>query len=209
MPEHTATAHTEHAPHYDPEACRMGMWLFLFTEVLLFGTLFIGFAVYLYEYRHAFHVCSGELDLALGAVNTVILLTSSLTVVLAIAALERARKGLAVGLLLLTVACATAFLGIKYLEWSSKFAHHLYPGSPVFADREPGDAIFYGFYFTMTGFHAFHVVVGMIVILTAAGFILAGKISRERSVFLENTGLYWHLVDIIWIYLFPLFYLLG
>jgi cytochrome c oxidase subunit 3 len=197
-----------HAAHDDPQASRIGMWLFLFTEVLLFGTLFIAYAVYLFTFRAAFHHCSHELDLALGATNTAVLLTSSLTAALAIAALARGRPRLCVGLLGATVACAAAFLTIKYFEWSGKFHHDIYPGSPVFADREQGDAIFYGLYFVMTGFHALHVIVGVVLIAVAAALVLRGRIRQERPTLLENAGLYWHLVDIIWIYLFPLFYLI-
>jgi cytochrome c oxidase subunit III len=208
MAEQADRAPSEQHSHHDPVAGRIGMWLFLFTEVLLFGTLFIAYAVYLNEYRPAFSSCSRELHLALGATNTVILLTSSLFVALAIAALARGRTRLSVGLLALTVACAAAFLVIKYFEWTEKFHHGIYPGSRIFEDRAQGDAMFYSLYFVMTGLHALHVLVGMAVIAVVGCLVVAGKIHRERSIVLENTGLYWHLVDIIWIYLFPVFYLI-
>ena len=185
------------------------MWLFLFTELLLFGTLFILYAVYLSMYKRAFTLGSGELDLLYGAINTAILLTSSLSVALAIAAMERARKGAAVTLLVVTVLFAGAFLVIKYLEWSYKIEHQIYPGSEHVAEMGMGFSIFYALYFTMTGFHALHVMIGMVVLLVAAGMIQSGSISAKRLSFLENAGLYWHLVDVVWIFLFPLFYLIG
>ena len=118
-----------HAGHYDPTAAKIGMWLFLFTEVLLFGTLFIVFAVYLNKYRFDFQVGSEHLDRPLGAINTVILLTSSLTMALAVAALARANKRLALGLLLATILCALTFLVVKSFEWGAKFSQDLYPKS--------------------------------------------------------------------------------
>ena len=208
MAEPAAGASSEHGGHRDPVASQIGMWLFLFTEVLLFGTLFIAYAVYLNEYRAAFSSCSRELHLALGAANTVILLTSSLFVALAIAALARDRTAPSVGLLGLTVACAAAFLAIKYFEWSDNFHHGLYPGSRIFEDRAQGDAMFYNLYYLMTGLHALHVLVGMAAIAVVGCLVAARKIRRERSIVLVNAGLYWHLVDVVWIYLFPVFYLI-
>lgn len=208
MAELQLGARAAHGGHHDPVAGKIGMWLFLFTEVLLFGTLFIAYAVYLNEYRAAFSSCSRELHLALGATNTVILLTSSLFVALAIAALAQGRTALSVSWLALTLACAAAFLVIKYFEWSEKIHHGIYPGARALEDRPPGDALFYSLYYVMTGLHALHVLVGLAVIAAVAGLVIAGKIRGERSIVLVNTGLYWHLVDVVWIYLFPVFYLI-
>jgi cytochrome c oxidase subunit 3 len=195
--------------HYDPIAAKIGMWLFLFTEVLLFGALFIIFAVYLHDFTWQFRLGSTELNIPIGAANTVILLTSSLTMALAIAALQQDKKRLAVRFMDATVALACAFLVIKAFEWGGKFEHGLYPGSARLHDLSKGENVFYGLYFTMTGLHALHVLVGVFVILFARKRVNQDRITPDRPLFLENTGLYWHLVDLVWIYLFPLFYLIG
>ncbi|MEW6074031.1 MAG: cytochrome c oxidase subunit 3 family protein [Planctomycetota bacterium] len=198
-----------HPVPYDPVGGKLGMWLFLFTEVLLFGTLFLAFGVYLYGYTWQFRRGSAALDIPIGAINTLILLTSSLTMALAIAALQRGRRILARRFLWATIACALAFLVIKGFEWNGKFHHGLYPGGERLAELTRGEQVFFGLYFTMTGLHALHVLVGVVVILWAMRLVAIGRVSPERSVFLENTGLYWHLVDLVWIYLFPLFYLIS
>jgi len=194
---------------YDAITARTGMWLFLFTELLLFGALFITYAVYLKMYTWEFSQAADALSIPTGGVNTIILLTSSLTMALSIAALQRGSRQLAQRLLNATLLFACAFLVIKAFEWGAKFEHHLYPGSPVFADRPPGEAIFFGLYFTMTGLHALHVVLGGGLILWAKRRIRKGRVTPERPVLLDNVGLYWHLVDLVWIFLFPLFYLIG
>ncbi len=185
------------------------MWLFLFTELLLFGTLFIVFAVYLDKYRWEFQAGSAHLDTKLGAINTAILLTSSLTMALSIAALERSKKALSLFLMTVTLLFALAFLGIKTMEWGEKFHHDIYPHSATVLEMHGGEQLFYGLYFVMTGLHALHIIVGAIAILFAMWRVKANKTTRDRIGFLINTGLYWHLVDLIWIYLFPLFYLIG
>lgn len=198
-----------HAGGYDPMAAKMGMWLFLFTEVLLFGALFIVYGVYLHGFTWQFQQGSARLSIPVGAVNTAILLTSSLTMALAIAALQRAREARALRLLFATVGCAGAFLVIKAFEWAGKFTHGVYPGAGFLLEQTKGEIIFFGLYFTMTGLHALHVLVGIPVILWGASRVRAGAVNPERCVFLENAGLYWHLVDLAWIYLFPLFYLIS
>ena len=205
----TSDRPVEHVGHYDPDAGKTGMWLFLFTEVLLFGTLFISYAVYLHKYRFDFRQASGDLDRLIGAVNTVILLTSSLTMALAIAALERSKKGLSQLLSAGTIALALAFLIIKSLEWGGKFAHDIYPKSTTMLTKPLGEQVFYGLYFTMTGLHALHVIIGAVVIGLAMVLVQSARIRSDRVTFLHNTGLYWHLVDLVWIFLFPLFYLIG
>ncbi len=201
--------HAAHAEHYDPEAIKIGMWLFLFTEVLLFGTLFIVYGVYLSDFTWQFRKGSAALNIPIGAINTVILLTSSLTMALAIAALQRSNRKLCFRMASFTLLFALAFLVIKAFEWGGKFEHGIYPGSPLFEDLTKGEIVFFGLYFTMTGLHALHVIVGMAVIFWAMALVRTGKVHQDRSVFLENTGLYWHLVDLVWIYLFPLFYLIS
>ncbi len=202
----SAPAHSE---HYDPAANRIGMWLFLFTEVLLFGVMFIAYAVYLNLYRVDFLEASGHLDIKSGALNTAVLLTSSLTMAMAIAAMARGKRGLSLGLLATTIAFAAGFMVIKAFEWGHKFEADLFPRSATMLDKPQGEQIFYGLYFTMTGLHALHVIIGAVAILFAATFIIKGKVRPDRMSFIENVGLYWHLVDLVWIFLFPLFYLIG
>ena len=199
----------QHAEHYDPTAGKIGMWLFLFTEVLLFGSLFLAFAVYLHDYRWDFQEVSRHLDWVAGGVNTVILLTSSLTMALSIAALERSKRGLSLALQVATILFACGFLVVKSFEWGHKFEMGLWPNSEAMRNLPVGEQVAYGLYFAMTGLHAFHVILGILVIMVAIGFVWARRVRSDRIVFLENVGLYWHLVDVIWIFLFPLFYLIG
>ncbi|MBD3293802.1 MAG: cytochrome c oxidase subunit 3 family protein [Armatimonadia bacterium] len=206
--QHAEHSGEKHEEHYDPVAGKIGMWLFLFTEVLLFGTLFIAYAVYLHDFTWQFRTASMELNIPIGATNTVILLTSSLTMALAIAAMQRDRRKATLGLLALTVAFAAAFCVIKGFEWAAKFEHHIYPGSEELMLRTKGEVVFFRLYFTLTGLHALHVLIGAGLILWAVTKVKSGTVTAKRVVFLECTGLYWHLVDLIWIYLFPLFYLI-
>jgi len=217
MSQHTAAAPdalaplaaAAHAEHYDPVASKIGMWLFLFSEVLLFGTLFIVFAVYLTLHHFDFSAGSRQLDKLIGAVNTVILLTSSLTMALSIAAIQRSNRRLSVAMLTLTLLLGLAFLAIKSHEWHHKFQHDLYPQSATMLAKPYGLQVFYGLYYTMTGLHALHVIVGCGAIVSAMVLIRMGRIHAGRYSYIENAGLYWHLVDVIWILLFPLFYLIG
>ena len=196
--------------HFDPVAGKIGMWLFLFTEILLFGTLFICYAVYLHRFSWQFARGSQQLDVPIGAINTLILLTSSLTMALSIAAIQRSDRKLSIRLLDATLLCALVFLVLKALEWGAKIEHRIYPGSEhLLQDLTGGENVFFGLYFTMTGLHALHVIAGMTLLAVARRKVRKEEITAERSVFLENSGLYWHLVDLVWIYLFPLFYLIG
>ncbi len=209
MSHGTAAAAEHHHKHHDPEANKIGMWLFLFTEVLLFGTLFIAYAMYLTVHRWDFMAGSAQLDKLMGGANTIILLTSSLTMALAIGALERGKKKQSLILLTTTLLFACGFLGIKSVEWSHKFHLGIWPKSETLAAFPQGEQIFYGLYFTMTGLHALHVIIGAVAILITMALIGRGKVHQGRIDLLENTGLYWHLVDLVWIFLFPLFYLIG
>ncbi|RME05258.1 MAG: cytochrome c oxidase subunit 3 family protein [Planctomycetota bacterium] len=263
--------------HKDYTGAKIGMWMFLFTEVLLFGGLFLLYAVYRAEYPQGFHQGGLHLDVFLGAINTIILLTSSLTMALSIAAIQRGQKGLAIFFLSFTILCGATFMVNKYFEWSKKIHHKIYPGSEALAkyvdnmveegkvppQQKSGVLLFFSLYYLMTGLHGLHVLVGMI----AMAFILRKLLKQpfvhhrwnpfqkqelqgcrlvledpngqtiwksetfdetvkhvdvefqyypapkhvhpDDYVALENTGLYWHLVDLIWIFLFPLFYLIS
>ena len=194
--------------HFDATANKLGFWLFLFTEVLLFGMLFLAFAVYLAKFTAAFRASSAHLDVVMGGTNTLVLLTSSLTMALAIRSVQCGKKGMSLFLMFLTIAFAATFCVIKYFEWTHKIHNGIFLTSPVLADMSRGEQLFYGLYYTMTGFHALHVVVGSILIILAMIFVAKGKVHKDRLSFIENAGLFWHLVDLVWIYLFPLFYLI-
>ncbi|MBS1519292.1 MAG: cytochrome c oxidase subunit 3 family protein [Bacteroidetes bacterium] len=194
--------------HRDDFGSKMGMWLFLFTEVLLFGGLFILYASYRFIYAESFAIAASELDVLMGAVNTVILLTSSLTVVLGIVALQKNNKKLCLFFLWVTIACGILFLVNKYFEWGAKFHHGIYPKGPALQDMGEGEVMYFGLYYVMTGLHGLHIIVGLAFIGFVMWQIKKDVITATNFQKLENSGLYWHLVDIIWIFLFPLFYLI-
>ncbi len=196
------------AIHRDDVGSRIGMWLFLFTELILFGGLFLLYAVYRYLHPQEFHEAAKELNVVLGAANTLILLTSSFTMVMSISYLGEGEKKKSLLALGLTIALGLAFLVNKYFEWSAKFHHGLYPNSPELAGRGQGDNLFYGLYYSMTGLHGLHVLVGVVLLSVVLIYIVKDKVTPDNFIVLDNSGLYWHLVDIIWIYLFPLFYLI-
>jgi len=191
----------------DYTGAKLGMWLFLFTEVLLFFGPFLLYSVYRYRYGADFYGASRELDLLIGSINTAILLTSSLTMALSISAMQKGSKGLSIALLIVTIVLGGIFLANKYHEWMSKISHGIYPNSHTLLGQSRGRVLFFGLYFFMTGLHGLHVLAGIIVLAFMAVFIITGRITPSDTIKLENAGLYWHLVDIIWIYLFPLFYL--
>ncbi len=194
--------------HRDDIGARMGMWLFLFTELLLFGGLFILYSIYRYTYPDDFHLAAKDLNIIIGTFNTAILLTSSLTIALSIAAIQRGHKSLSVFLQFVTILLAFGFMINKYFEWTAKFNHGIYPGSDVLLAKPSGEIIFYGLYYVMTGLHGLHVIIGIVLIAIMMRFTSKGIIRSDSYVKLETAGLYWHLVDIIWIFLFPLFYLI-
>ncbi len=201
--EHTA-AHV----HRDDIGTRMGMWLFLFTELLLFGGLFFLYSVYRFTHQQDFHVAAKELDTLIGTFNTAILLTSSLTMALSIAAIQKRNIKLSIFFQLLTILMGAGFMINKYFEWMHHIGVGIYPGSEELLSKGPGQTLFFGLYYTMTGLHGLHVVIGAIVIGTMTRFTIKGVITPDNYTKLEAAGLYWHLVDIIWIFLFPLFYLI-
>ncbi len=192
----------------DYEGKKIGMWMFLFTELLFFGGMFLLYSVFRYRFALDFHVAAANENIVLGSLNTFILLTSSCTIALAIAALRRGKSRLSSSLQLATIALGTAFLAIKYIEWTAKIRLGLYPNSPVLLQKSPGEILFFGLYYVMTGIHGLHVLIGIGAIAFMVVFTRRKKITRQNPIRLENTGLYWHFVDIIWIYLFPLFYLI-
>ena len=191
---------TTHDPHKGaPVEARLGIWAFLATELLLFGGLFTAYLVFRLEYPELFQREHLRLSRVLGTLNTVLLLTSSLTMATGIAAIRHGRQRTLKIALVLTLALAAGFLGIKYLEWSEDFSHGLFPSSNLF----------FGLYFVMTGLHGLHVILGMAVMVWLLWRARRGDFSAEYNTPVEVTGLYWHFVDLVWIYLFPLLYLIG
>jgi len=191
----------------DKTGIKIGMWLFLYSEIILFGGLFVLYAVYFYTYPEFFAEGGRELDRKIGAVNTVVLLISSFTVAASITAIQRKAKKQAVGFLIFSILCGVIFLVNKYFEWSAKFHHDIYPNSETLVSGEPGLNIFFGLYYVITGLHGLHVIAGMTLLSISLVLVLAGRINESKYSMLENSGLYWHLVDLIWIFVFPLFYL--
>lgn len=193
------------------EAVTLGMWIFLATEVLFFGGLFAAYTVYRHNFPEPFHEASHRLDLVLGAVNTAVLLVSSFFMAMAVWAIRSGRRNLTVWNLALTILLAVAFLGIKGYEYHHKFAEHLVPGPGFqYEGAWPGRAeMFFWLYFVMTGLHAIHVLIGIVVIFVMAWLVACGRIGSHNDGAVEMTGLYWHFVDIVWVFLFPLLYLAG
>ncbi len=192
----------------DTDGAKMGMWIFLFTEVLFFGGLFLLYSVYRARYASDFQAAAAELDMVLGTANTVILLTSSLSIALSIAMIRKGREKVSIVCQAVTIVLGVVFLINKYVEWSAHISRGIYPDSPVLLAMGGGKTIFFGLYYVMTGLHGLHVLIGVAVISGMALMTARRTITPGDYVKLENGGLYWHFVDIVWIYLFPLFYLI-
>jgi cytochrome c oxidase subunit 3 len=183
------------------------MWLFLLTELLLFGGLFLLYAVYLVRHPAEFPAAGRELDVAMGAANTAVLLTSSLLAASAVTAVLREERRTALLCLAGTLLCAALFLGIKAAEWGGKIHHGIWPGSPLLLAAAPGRSVFFSLYFLTTGLHALHVLIGGGLLAWCAAGVRSGAVHAGDPVLLENGALYWHLVDLVWIFIFPLYYL--
>lgn len=191
----------------DNTGAKFGMWLFLYSEIMIFTGLFILYAAYFRNYLPDFVHAGKELDLKFGAANTIILLSSSFTVAAAITAIRKRQVRGSLIFLTISIACGIIFLVNKYFEWGHKFSHDIFPNSATLNAGPKGETIFFGLYYVITGLHGLHIIAGLSLLIAAAYFIKKGKIVSNDYVFLENSGLYWHLVDLIWIFIFPLFYL--
>ena len=202
------------------EASSLVMWLFLATEIMFFGGMFCAYLIYRLWYFPDFAAASNSLDITLGTVNTAVLICSSLTVVMAVRAAQLGKRQQQVIYLALTLVLGLAFLGVKAIEWTSKFEEHHVPG-PTFnfegsIPGHPGQPvdqhhaqIFFSLYFAMTGMHALHMIIGVGLFTYLLYHAWKGAYTPEYHTPLENSGLYWHFVDIVWIYLFPLLYLID
>jgi len=228
--------HHFHDMEQQREAGTLGIWVFLITEIMFFGGLFLAYILYRSIFPHEFALASHELDIGLGGFNTVVLIASSLTMAMAVHASQLGRQRALVGFLVATMVLGTTFLGVKAVEYKAKFTHHLFPGlafhyephegavavpesagaalDTVLGDeqvvvRPGGVEMFFFLYFAMTGVHALHMVVGVGILAVLLVMALRGRFDTAYHQPVHVSGLYWHFVDIVWIFLFPLLYLLG
>ena len=219
-----AVAHSEahgHAVHHpklqhhfetmqqQKEASTLGMWLFLLTEVLFFGGLFFAYLLYRMWYFEAFAEASRSIAIAPGLINTAVLIASSLTMALGVRSAQTSQRSATVKWLILTIVLGLVFLGIKVYEYADKFEHHHVPGANFISDSPwaAQEQIFFSLYFTMTGLHALHMIVGVVMMSIITWMAHKGKFDSTYYTPVEMAGLYWHFVDLVWIYLFPLLYL--
>ena len=214
--------HTPHHPylqhHFDnmpqqAEASTLGMWVFLVTEIMFFGGLFLAYIVYRAASPEAFQEASAHLAISWGAFNTAVLIFSSLTMALAVRAAQTSRPPRTqVMWLVATMILGAVFLGVKVIEYADKFEHHIVPG-PYFDKSQwqhaAGVEQFYSLYFIMTGLHAVHMIIGIGIMTVIGAMAWRQQFDEDYYTPVEIAGLYWHFVDIVWIFLFPLLYLLG
>jgi cytochrome c oxidase subunit III len=207
----TALAHQFDDLAQQYEASTLGMWAFLLTEIMLFGGLFTGYAIYRLAYPEGFAEGSHHLDVLLGTLNTGVLIASSLMMAMAVHAAQAGRQPLLTRFLLLTIGLGLVFLGIKGYEYWHKFHEHLIPGLAfVYVSPQARHVeLFLFFYFVMTGLHAIHMIIGLGLLATLAVLGWRGRFSPAYHTPVEIVGLYWHFVDIVWIFLYPLLYLIG
>ncbi|MFZ0287253.1 MAG: cytochrome c oxidase subunit 3 family protein [Terriglobales bacterium] len=202
------------------DAASLGMWLFLGTEIMFFGGMFLAYLVYRNWYFNEFAAGSRSLDIWLGTINTIVLICSSLTVALGVRAAQMGKRTLLVILLVLTLILGLAFLGIKGVEWYAKYKEHHIPGASFDASDlirdypqihiDPAhEQIYFSLYFAMTGLHALHMIIGIGIFSFLLYHAVKGRYTPEYYTPVEIGGLYWHFVDVVWIYLFPLLYLID
>jgi cytochrome c oxidase subunit 3 len=223
-PVHEEPGYADHTPHHpqlrhhfddmdqQAEASTVGMWVFLVTEIMFFGGLFMAYLVYRWANPMGFQEASNHLNVIWGAVNTIVLIVSSLTMALAVrAAQTSAPPKTQVFWIGATMILGAAFLGVKYIEYADKFTHHLVPGPNfVWEGKYPATAeMFYSLYFCMTGLHALHMIVGLGIMTVIGIMAWRRQFNADYYTPVEVSGLYWHFVDIVWIFLFPLLYLIG
>jgi cytochrome c oxidase subunit 3 len=214
-----AVAHPSWLKHHfdDPaqqfDSAVLGMWAFLLTEIMFFGGMFGAYTIYRASYPGAFAATSQYMDVTLGAINTAVLICSSLTMALAVRAAQLGQRNLIILMLILTLIFGFAFLGVKAYEYHSKYVEHLIPGLGFEFEKAPQYTheaqILFSLYFAMTGFHALHMIVGVGILSTLIVMAYRNKFSPEWYTPVEISGLYWHFVDIAWIFLFPMLYLIG
>jgi len=229
LADHLPQAHAEQAAHTETYALRvqfdteeqqkdastLGMWIFLITEIMFFGGMFAVYTVYRNWYPEVFKIASTSLNQIVGAINTGVLLLSSFTMVMAVRAGQLGQQKMIIWFLILTLLFGGVFLGVKAYEWHEKFEEHHIPGQAEFhlegiSQQEQGHAqLFFSIYFAMTGLHALHMVIGVGILLVLIFQAKAGKFAANYYTPVDVAGLYWHFVDVIWIWLFPLLYLID
>jgi cytochrome c oxidase subunit 3 len=217
--QNSRLAHWYRSWEEQTESVTLAMWLFLVTEVMFFGGIFTAYLIYRSQNPDAFAAGSHHLDIILGAINTAVLIGSSLTVVLSVWAAEHGKQRALAGWLFATILLGLTFLVIKYFEYSAKFEHNLFPGPDFqFYDTRTGDhapvdpnkaRMFFHLYFFMTGLHALHMIAGLGVYAVLFFNAIKGKYTKRWHDPIPVAGLYWHFVDLVWIFLFPLLYLIG
>ena len=193
------------------DASTLGMWVFLVTEIMFFAGMFTAYVAYRSIYPEAFTLASHHLDIVLGSINTTVLITSSLTMAMAVHSAQLGRRNLLVMFLIVTIVLGATFLGIKSFEYAHKFHEGLVPG-PAFSYHGPDagqQELFFSIYFAMTGLHAVHMIIGIGLLTYLIIQALRDRFSAAYATPVEVVGLYWHFVDIVWIFLFPLLYLIG
>lgn len=218
FPEHADNRGPSHlaeqfeAPEQQRDASTLGMWIFLGTELMFFGGMFLAYANYRYFFPQAFHAASSHLSATMGALETMILITSSFTMVLGVWASQMGKQKMLFWCLTLTALLGGAFLVSHGFEWYHDYEEHHVPGTNFRFDPQQANPrsaeMFFILYFLMTGLHSLHVLIGMGILAVMIGFTRRGRFSPEYNNPIEVSGLYWHFVDIVWIFLFPLFYLI-
>jgi len=208
---HASHLHQFDSPEQQRESASLGMWVFIAQEIMFFGGLFLAYVVYRNLYHDAFAAASHHLDLRFGAFNTAVLIASSLTMALAVHAAQLGHRKVLVSFLIATIFLGSVFLGVKVVEYHDKFVHHLVPGANFQFEGplEHQAEIFYSLYFAMTGLHALHMVVGVGLLAWLVYAATRGRYTPEYYSPVEMSGLYWHFVDIVWIFLFPFLYLIS
>jgi cytochrome c oxidase subunit 3 len=198
------------------DASTLGMWVFLITEIMFFGGMFLAYAIYRTTFPVIFGLASSSLNLPIGATNTCVLLLSSFTMVMAVRAAQLGQKRMIIFFLIITMLFGFAFLGIKAYEWTEKFEEHHVPAQASFhldgvtgPDQQGHAKLFFSLYFAMTGLHALHMVVGVCILSFIILQTARGTYSAKYYTPVDIAGLYWHFVDVVWIFLFPLFYLID
>jgi len=209
--DHQTSIEGEDSHHLSLQTQSMGMWVFLISEIMFFGAVFAAYIIYRFAYPQVFEEASGHLHLLIGSLNTGILLTSSLCMALAVNAASRGANRPLVFLLIATILLGVIFLGLKFYEYSLEFADHLFPrGTFIYPGSDPARAkIFFSLYFTLTGMHAVHMLIGILMIFWLTFLAWRKKFSPDHYAPVDMIGLYWHFVDIVWIFIFPLMYLVG
>lgn len=201
-------AHTIVDYNDDYVGAKLGFWLFLFTEMMIFGSMFLVYAFYMFQYSPEFVQYSATLNVKMGGINTFMLLCSALSIGLSLVRLREGNVTSSQKYIWITIVLALVFLTIKYFEWSAEINHGIYPGSPILKEMGNGVVMFFGLYFVITGLHGVHIILGIGAMLWVLGLIRKGKITPSQFVVLENTALYWDLVHLVWVFVFPLFYLI-